>query len=132
MKKRYVYLLLFLVPGLFTSLLITLTLFGAVYGTFWLFVYGDSAWPDWTEQVMPILMLVIFSGIWIGTIVTGYCVGKKLETSPGFDFSIFGYLWEPRCCRLSLCCCTSLALAILGQSPMDSFAVNIAVALGMI
>jgi len=90
MKKRYVYLLLFLVPGLFTSLLITLALFGAVYGTFWLFVYGDSAWPDWTEQVMPILMLVIFSGIWIGTIVTGYCVGKKLETSPGFDFR---HLW---------------------------------------
>lgn len=90
MKKRYIYTLLFLVPGLFVSLLITFTLFAVSYGALWLFVFGDNTWPDWTEQVMPVLMLVIFSSIWIGTIVTGYCVGKKFEPSPGFDFR---HLW---------------------------------------
>ncbi len=90
MKKRYIYLILFLVPSLFASLLITLALFGAAYGALWLFVYGDTAWPDWTEQVMPFLLLVIFSSIWITAIITGYFVGKKLEGAPGFDVK---HLW---------------------------------------
>jgi len=90
MKKRYIYLLLFLIPGLFASVLITLALFGAAYGALWLFVYGDTAWPDWTEQVMPFLLLVIFSSTWITAIITGYFVGKKLERVSGFDVK---HLW---------------------------------------
>ncbi len=50
MKKRYLYTLLFLVPGLFVSLLITLAVFAAVFGALWLYVFGDSTWPTWSGQ----------------------------------------------------------------------------------
>ncbi len=35
-------------------------------------------------------MLVLFCGLWIGAMVTGYLVGKKLEAAPGFDVR---HLW---------------------------------------
>lgn len=90
MKKRTIYTLLFLVPGLFVSLLITFSVFAGVYGALWLFVFGDNTWPDWTTRVAPALMLVVFSSIWIGAIVTGFLVGKKMEAAPGFDIR---HLW---------------------------------------
>ncbi len=90
MKKRYIYTLLFLGPGLSISLLITFALFAAISGVLWLFVFGDNTWPDWTDQVIPALMLVVFSSIWIGAIVTGYFIGKKLEAALGFDVR---HLW---------------------------------------
>lgn len=85
MKKRYIYTLLFLVPGLFVSLLITLAVFATSLGTLWIYVFGDDVWPAWSAQVIPVLMLVVFSILWIGATVTGYLVGKKLEAAPGFD-----------------------------------------------
>jgi hypothetical protein len=69
MKKRYVYTLLFLVPGLTVSLLITGIVFAVVFGVLWLFVFGDSPWPALTEWLVPALMLVLFSSLWIGAAV---------------------------------------------------------------
>ena len=89
MKKRYIYSLLFLVPGLFVSLLITSAVFAVAFGALWLYVFGDSAWPAWSGHAMSVLMLVVFSGLWIGAIVTGYVVGKKLEDRPGLDVTHF-------------------------------------------
>jgi energy-coupling factor transporter transmembrane protein EcfT len=85
MKKRYVYTLLFLVPGLTVSLFITGIVFAVVFGVLWLFVFGDSPWPAWTEWLVPALMLALFSSLWIGAGVTGYFVGKKREAEPGLD-----------------------------------------------
>lgn len=89
MKKRYIYSLLFLVPGLIISLLITGALFAAAYGVLWIYVFGDNIWPAWSERVMPVLMLIVFSSLWISAIVTGYLVGKKLEALPGLDVRHF-------------------------------------------
>ena len=82
MKKRYIYSLLFTVPGLIISLLITWAVFAAAYGVLWIYVFGDNTWPAWPGRVMPVLMLVLFSGIWVGATVTGYLVGKKMEALP--------------------------------------------------
>ncbi|MEB3321255.1 MAG: hypothetical protein VKI81_00335 [Synechococcaceae cyanobacterium] len=85
MRKRYAYSILFLVPGLFISLLITSAVFAVAFGGLWLFVFGDSRWPAWVGQAMPVLMLVAFSGLWLGAMATGYLVGKKMEAATGFD-----------------------------------------------
>jgi cytochrome bd-type quinol oxidase subunit 2 len=90
MRKRYIYTLLFLVPGLFASLLITSAVFAVVFGALWLYVFGDSPWPESSRQVLPLLMLVVFGCLWAVAIVTGYLVGKRLEAAPGFDV---GHLW---------------------------------------
>jgi hypothetical protein len=90
MKKRYIYSLLFLVPGLIISLLITLAVFAAASGALWIYVFGDNTWPAWSGRVMSALILVVFSGIWIGATVTGYLVGKKMEALPGLDIR---HLW---------------------------------------
>jgi hypothetical protein len=71
MKKRYIYTLLFLVPGLPISLLITAAVFAVAFGALWLYVFGDSRWPAWTGQLMPALMLVAFSSLWVGAMMTG-------------------------------------------------------------
>ena len=44
MKKRMLYALLFGIPGILWSLLVTAILVGVLSGVLWLFVYGDSAW----------------------------------------------------------------------------------------
>jgi hypothetical protein len=85
MRKRFIYTLLFLVPGLFISLLVTFAVFAAAYGALWLYVFGDSTWPASTGQVMPILMAMVFFSLWVVAIVAGYVLGKKLEAAPGFD-----------------------------------------------
>jgi hypothetical protein len=40
-----------------------------VFGVLWLFVFGDSPWPAWTEWLVPALMLVLFPSLWIGAAV---------------------------------------------------------------
>jgi hypothetical protein len=72
MRKRYIYTFLFLVPGLFFSLLVTFAVFAAAYGALWLYVFGDRTWPAW-------------AGLWVVAMVAGYVVGRKLEAAPGFD-----------------------------------------------
>lgn len=78
-------MLLFLVPGLFVSLLITVAVFGTAFGVLWLWVYGDTSWPSWIEKVTPALMIAVFANLWVIAIVAGYVVGKKHEAAPGFD-----------------------------------------------
>lgn len=85
MRKRFIYTILFLVPGLFVSLLATFVVLGAMYGVLWIYVFGDSTWPAWTGQAAPVLMVLVFFSLWLITMVAGYVVGKKLESVSGFD-----------------------------------------------
>lgn len=90
MKKRYIYSLLFMLPGLTIAFLITMTVFAIVFGTLWLYVFGDGTWPTWLDPLMSILILIVFSGLWMGAIVAGYLIGKQLEIEPGFNLR---HLW---------------------------------------
>lgn len=85
MRKRFIYTLLFLFPGLFVSLLVTLAMFGAAYGVLWIYAFGDSTWPAWTGWAIPVLMAIVFFSLWMSVMVAGYVVGKNLEAEPGFD-----------------------------------------------
>ena len=82
MKKRFLYALLFGIPGFGVALLGALLLFGAAAGALWLFVFGDSPWPAAVGTVLPVLFGLVFLGLWSGSIAWGFRLGKKLESDP--------------------------------------------------
>lgn len=82
MRKRYLYILLFGIPGLFVAGLISIFVFAAFAGILWLYVFGDNSWPTSSETMISALFVVVFGVLWLGFITLGYLVGKKLETNP--------------------------------------------------
>jgi hypothetical protein len=86
MKKRYLYALLFGLPGLFIAGIVSLLVFGGILGILWLFVFGDDPWPVSPERWLAVLLVVAFLAIWLGAILAGYLVGKKLEKEPAMNW----------------------------------------------
>ena len=85
MKKRFLYVLLFGIPGILWSLLVAAIIFGVLSGFFWLFVYGDSAWPQAAGRMLSVAFLLVFVTACVAFMVAGYVFGKKLEAQPGFN-----------------------------------------------
>jgi hypothetical protein len=85
MKKRYLYTLLFGIPGFFIAGIISLFMFGASLGVLWLFVFGDNPWPVPTDKVLSILLVLTFLILWIALIVLGYMIGKRLEADSALN-----------------------------------------------
>ena len=79
MKRRYVYSILFGVPGLIVALIAAIVVLGATAGFLWLFVYGDNPWPTAVEELLPILFCVVLLGMWLAIVAVGYFVGKRRE-----------------------------------------------------
>lgn len=82
MKKRYLYSLLFGIPGLFVAGLISILLFGAFTGILWIYIFGDNPWPASAETILSILFVLVFLVLWAGLILLGYGVGRRLEGDP--------------------------------------------------
>jgi hypothetical protein len=85
MKKRYLYALLFGLPGFFVAGMIALFVFGASMGILWLFIFGDNPWPSGSETVALILFVGIFLFLWVASIAAGYLIGGRLESDPGVN-----------------------------------------------
>lgn len=85
MKKRYIYSVLYGVPGLFISLVITFIAFGFVAGFLWLYVFGDNPWPASAETILPVLFVLAFLVLWVVAVTAGYIKGRRLESMPGVD-----------------------------------------------
>jgi len=85
MKKRYIYSMLFGVPGFLVSLIVAFIIFGFVAGFFWLYVYGDEPWPGSAEQILTILFIVCFLALWAISLVIGFVTGKRLEAKAGLN-----------------------------------------------
>ncbi len=85
MKKRYIYTLLFGVPGLVIALVAAVLAFGTAIGFLWLYVFGDSSWPQVPAALVSALFGILFLGLWIGSLVWGWRVGKRLEADPALD-----------------------------------------------
>ena len=85
MKKRYIYSLLFGIPGMLVSLVVSFFIFGFVAGFLWLYVYGDALWPAAAGKMLPVLFGVCFLALWAMTLVMGYVTGKRLETTPDLN-----------------------------------------------
>ena len=82
MKRRYIYTLLFGVPGLLLAGLLTLVIFGAAMGVLWLFVFGDNPWPESSGPAIAAAVAVVFVGAWAATLMLGYHIGKQREREP--------------------------------------------------
>ncbi|HSL46309.1 MAG TPA: hypothetical protein VK897_22940 [Anaerolineales bacterium] len=82
MQKRYIYSLLFGIPGLFVAGIISIFALGAFTGILWLFVFGDHPWPVSAETILSILFVVVFLILWAGIILLGYWMGRRLENDP--------------------------------------------------
>jgi len=81
MKKRYLYALLFGLPGFIISVVISFIIFGFLLGILWIFVFGDNPWPLLIEKIFPVLFAFVFLTLWISTIVVGFIIGKRLENT---------------------------------------------------
>jgi hypothetical protein len=82
MKKRYLYALLFGLPGLFIAGMVSIFGFAALTGLLWLFVFGDNPWPAYSEPVLASLFVLVVLALWMFFIVLGYFVGRRLEKDP--------------------------------------------------
>src|SRR5512142_2585777 len=79
MKRRYLYTLLFGIPGLLLSVIFTLIFFATALGVLWLFVFGDNLWPAAVDTLLPLALVVVFLLVWGATLWGGYQVGMRRE-----------------------------------------------------
>jgi len=79
MKKRYLYSLLFGIPGFLVAAMSSLAIFAAVAGVLWIYVFGDDPWPFLVEGVSGLLFVITFLIFWAVAIAAGYFTGKNLE-----------------------------------------------------
>jgi len=87
MKKRYLYSILFGIPGLFIAGIISVAIFGAVAGMLWIYFFGDNPWPASAEKMLAFLFALTFLMLWITSITIGYVTGKRLEKDPRLNKS---------------------------------------------
>ncbi len=85
MKKRYIYALMFGVPGFFIALLVALAVFGAVAGGMWLFMFGDDPWPEAVVRLMPLFFGIVLLAVWTLVVIQGFLLGKRHEAEAEFN-----------------------------------------------
>lgn len=85
MPKRYIYSLLFGIPGLFIAGMAAIFLFAGLTWILGIYVFGDEAWPTYTEQVLSTLFILTVLTFWLVAIVVGYVVGMRLERAPAMN-----------------------------------------------
>jgi hypothetical protein len=79
MRRRYVYLILFAVPGLILSGILTVLFFGMAAGALWLFAFGDNPWPRLVEELLSTGAGIVFVVLWVALMAAGYLIGKRRE-----------------------------------------------------
>jgi hypothetical protein len=85
MRRRHLYVLMFSVPGLFASLLLSFAVFGAAAGTLWLFVYGDNPWPSVANPILMIVFAVTAVTSWLALMRLAYAAGRRAEGSESLN-----------------------------------------------
>ena len=95
MKKRYLYALLFGLPGLFVAGIISILGFAALTGFLWLFVFGDNPWPAYADWILSSFFALAVLLLWTIFIVLGYFIGRSLEKDPGLNSNSY-----PDLCRV--------------------------------
>ncbi len=75
MNHKVSYTILFIIPGLFASFIIAAAITGIIAGVFWLFIFGDNIWPEWTEAFIGSLFVIIFLGSLGAFAIAGYQLG---------------------------------------------------------
>jgi hypothetical protein len=79
MRKRYIYLSIFGIPGFLISLAISFTLIGVLAGFSWLYLFGDNPWPAWSQTAGSVIFIIVFLLCWIASLVIGFKFGARRE-----------------------------------------------------
>lgn len=82
MRRRYIYSILFGVPGFIVALLVSFILSGSAAGILWLYVFGDNPWPAYSQTILIALFALVFLAVWLAFLTAGFIVGKRLEQNP--------------------------------------------------
>jgi hypothetical protein len=82
MKRRYIYSILFGVPGFIVSLTVSFVVIGFAGGVLWIYVFGDNPWPEYIEKTLAVLFVLVFLTAWLASLTIGFIMGKKLEQNP--------------------------------------------------
>jgi len=82
MKKRYVYSLLFGIPGFFIAVILSLVIFGVTAGILWVYAFGDNPWPSSAGGILSVSFVLIFLTVWASFIAIGFVTGRRLEKDP--------------------------------------------------
>jgi hypothetical protein len=85
MKKRYIYSLLFGLPGLLIAGIIAIVFFAGLAGILWIYVLGDDPWPAWVEGALSALFVLAVLFLWFAIMLIGFFVGKQLEKDPALN-----------------------------------------------
>jgi hypothetical protein len=85
MKRRYIYSILFAIPGLVLAAVLTLLFFGVIAGILWLLVFGDNQWPTYIESVLSIAIMLVFLAMWAAFVAGGYMIGKRREADTSLN-----------------------------------------------
>ena len=76
MKKRYLYALLFGLPGLFIAGIVSILGFAGLAGILWLYVFGDNPWPAYVQPILAALFILAVLFLWLVFIILGFFIGK--------------------------------------------------------
>ena len=76
MKKRYLYALLFGLPGLFIAGLAGIFGFAALTGFLWLYVLGDNPWPAYIEPILATLFVLTVLVLWLFSLSSAFSPAK--------------------------------------------------------
>ena len=87
MKKRYLYALLFGLPGLFVVGIVSIFGFAALTGFLWLYIFGDNPWPAYIEPILAALFVLTVLALWLVFIVLGFFIGRRLEKDPALNWT---------------------------------------------
>jgi len=79
MKQRYLYSLIFGIPGVLISAFVALLAGGVTAGLFWIFIFGDNVWPFWAEWIIAAITVIAFITALSFIARIGFFVGKKRE-----------------------------------------------------
>lgn len=83
MKARYSYPLLFLIPSAMVAAANAVVVAGVGAGVLWLFVYGDSAWPESARAVLTVFALVAAVLTLVMLLHASYRFGRRREAAGG-------------------------------------------------
>ncbi len=82
MKNRYLYSILFGIPGIVIAFIVSTMFLGAFAGLLWLFVFGDDSWPEYSQTLMAVVFCITYVFVLAIIVATGYRVGRRNEQLP--------------------------------------------------
>lgn len=85
MKARFSYLLAFLLPSAMLASIAAVVSVGVGAGVAWLFVYGDTSWPDAAERMIMALAVVVGLTSFATLLSASYLYGKRQELLGGLN-----------------------------------------------